>query len=131
MKPGLLVTTILFVFSSSMAMGAEQAQTGGPRTACKADVEKLCAGVQNGGGRIAGCLKQNEARLSPACRARRAAAAPKFRGYVEEFAGACWRDIGRLCAGVKPGRYRWRICSCLRAWLIRKLRPAAGSRWNG
>ena len=68
MKPGLLVTTILFVFSSSMAMGAEQAQTGGPRTACKADVEKLCAGVQHGGGRIAGCLKQNEAQVSAACK---------------------------------------------------------------
>lgn len=68
MNPGLLATAVLFVFFSGIATGAEQAQTGGPRVACKADVERLCAGIQPGGGRIAGCLKQNEAQLSAACK---------------------------------------------------------------
>jgi hypothetical protein len=43
--------------------------------ACKADVERLCAGVQRGGGRIRECLKQHAAELSPECKA--AAAKPR------------------------------------------------------
>jgi hypothetical protein len=37
--------------------------------ACKADVEKLCQGVQPGGGRIRACLKSHEADLSEGCKA--------------------------------------------------------------
>jgi hypothetical protein len=37
------------------------------RQACAADYQSLCAGVQPGGGRIIACLKQNAAKLSPAC----------------------------------------------------------------
>jgi hypothetical protein len=40
------------------------------REACKDDMQKLCAGVQRGGGRIIQCMKQHEAELSPACKAQ-------------------------------------------------------------
>lgn len=37
-------------------------------TDCKVDMKKLCAGVEKGQGRIVQCLKQNTAKLSPACK---------------------------------------------------------------
>ena len=37
--------------------------------ACKADAEKLCSGVQPGGGRILACMKANKDKLSDACKA--------------------------------------------------------------
>jgi hypothetical protein len=38
--------------------------------ACKADIERFCSGVQQGGGRIIKCLRAHEAELSPGCRAK-------------------------------------------------------------
>jgi hypothetical protein len=38
------------------------------RAACAADVQKLCAGVQPGGGRIIACLKQHQAEVSDGCK---------------------------------------------------------------
>ncbi|WP_424362630.1 cysteine rich repeat-containing protein [Methylocystis parvus] len=36
-------------------------------TYCKDDVERLCAGVQPGGGRILQCLKSRKAEMSVGC----------------------------------------------------------------
>jgi hypothetical protein len=36
--------------------------------ACEEDIHAFCPGTQPGGGRIAACLKQNAASLSPACK---------------------------------------------------------------
>jgi hypothetical protein len=36
--------------------------------ACKADVEKLCPGVQPGEGRIAACLKEHKTEVSKPCK---------------------------------------------------------------
>jgi hypothetical protein len=44
--------------------------------ACDADVQKLCKDVKPGGGRVAKCLKANEAQLSPACKAEFQASRP-------------------------------------------------------
>lgn len=38
------------------------------KEACDEDIQKLCKGVQPGGGRIVKCLKQHEGDLSPACK---------------------------------------------------------------
>jgi hypothetical protein len=38
------------------------------RGACKADIQKLCPGIQPGGGRIRDCMKQHEGDLSDACK---------------------------------------------------------------
>jgi cysteine rich repeat protein len=64
------VTVVLAVLglSASVALAADQKPNSGPRTACKADVEKLCSGVERGHGRIAACLKQNEAQVSTGCK---------------------------------------------------------------
>ncbi len=39
------------------------------KEACRADVTKFCKDVRPGRGRILQCLKQNEAELSPGCKA--------------------------------------------------------------
>jgi hypothetical protein len=78
---------------------------------CAADVTQFCSDVKVGHGRVQECLRQHEARLSPQRGAKRAAAAAKLRGYVEEYASACRRDAARLCSGVKPGSGR--IVACL------------------
>jgi hypothetical protein len=50
------------------------AQAGSPqaladvRAACASDVQKLCAGVPAGGGRIIACLKQHQAEVSDGCK---------------------------------------------------------------
>ena len=38
------------------------------QAACASDVQKLCAGVQSGGGRIIACLKQHQAEVSDGCK---------------------------------------------------------------
>jgi hypothetical protein len=38
------------------------------RAACGADIQKLCPGVQPGGGRILACLKQHKDEVSDACK---------------------------------------------------------------
>jgi hypothetical protein len=67
MKCAVLVVAA-FGLSATAALAADLASSGSPRVACKADVEKLCSGVQPGGGRIGACLKQNEAQVSTACK---------------------------------------------------------------
>jgi len=49
-----------------MAEHAQRAQQ--KAEACRTDVEQYCKGIEAGGGRILRCLKENEAKLSPACR---------------------------------------------------------------
>ncbi len=38
------------------------------KDACHDDAQKLCKGVQPGGGRIVQCLRQHEGELAPACK---------------------------------------------------------------
>lgn len=38
------------------------------RAACDADIQKLCPGVQPGGGRILACLKQHKEAVSDGCK---------------------------------------------------------------
>ena len=76
--------------------------------ACRADVEKLCAGIAPGGGRIAACLKANPAQVSPGCKAELASVARK----VKEVGEACEDDIQSICPDVKPGQGA--VLRCLR-----------------
>jgi len=67
----LLSLTVFFV---SAARAAQSAQAGDQqslaaiRAACAEDAQKLCAGVQPGGGRIVACLKEHKDSLSDKCK---------------------------------------------------------------
>jgi len=47
---------------------AQQHAIAALRAACSADIQKLCAGVQPGGGRIMACLKQHKDEVSDGCK---------------------------------------------------------------
>ena len=64
----------ILALSSTLAFAADPAAGPRPREACKADVAALCSGVQSGGGRIAGCMKEHTAQLSDGCKAAMAQA---------------------------------------------------------
>ena len=75
---------------------------------CQGDLDKFCKGVQPGGGAIAKCLKENENKLSPACKER----VSKIEQKVQDFTEACKADATKFCKDVKPGGGR--ILKCLK-----------------
>ena len=75
---------------------------------CAGDIEKFCQGIQPGGGRMAKCLAQHKAELSPGCKARFEEIALQLKGIEQ----ACEDDIMMYCPGVKPGGGR--IARCLK-----------------
>jgi hypothetical protein len=103
----LTTITHLVVLSLLLSVSAAQAEDNERPRACRADVAKLCKGIQPGGGRIAMCLKQHESELSPGCRDTIAEA----KEQIKEFAEACKPDAEKLCKGVQPGQGR--IARCL------------------
>jgi Cysteine rich repeat len=54
-------TIVASAGSSALAQQAEAMKY------CKADVARLCPGVQMGGGRIIGCLKEHKMEVSVGC----------------------------------------------------------------
>ena len=75
---------------------------------CGADIDKFCAQVEAGGGRIARCLKSHENDLSPACKDH----LKEVKGKLEEIHKDCQGDVDSLCKDVKAGGGR--ILRCLR-----------------
>ena len=61
--------TLLLVVCAAMAAQSALAQDlAAIRAACTEDAQKLCGGVQPGGGRIVACLKQHKDELSDRCK---------------------------------------------------------------
>jgi hypothetical protein len=50
------------------AQAPSQQAVAEARAACATDIQKLCPGVQAGGGRILACLKQHKDQVSDGCR---------------------------------------------------------------
>jgi hypothetical protein len=93
---------------AALCLGLAFAPSALAAPSCKDDVAKFCPQVQPGGGRIAQCLKQNEAQLSVSCQERIKMAAAQ----VKEVKEACADDLLQFCAGVKLGGGR--VAQCLK-----------------
>jgi hypothetical protein len=65
------VRQIILAAGSTLALmsltGAALAQMEGVMKYCKPDAERLCPGVEPGGGRIIGCLKAHKMEVSVGC----------------------------------------------------------------
>ncbi|MBI3542455.1 MAG: hypothetical protein HY075_04170 [Deltaproteobacteria bacterium] len=66
--------------SLSLAVAVE----GKGHGACRGDAEKLCKGVEPGGGQLVKCLKDHEADLSEGCKIQSSKIKEKFREKREE-----------------------------------------------
>ncbi|MBK0399344.1 hypothetical protein H0I76_09095 [Limibaculum sp. M0105] len=80
---------------------------------CSTDITTHCAGVAPGGGRLLGCLAQNEAALSPRCGSALAIAPRPLEALSNSFAiveRACGDEIALACGAVEPGDGRVMAC---------------------
>jgi Cysteine rich repeat len=73
MKKSLLLACLCLIGAARAIMADETPAAPAPvpaevRSACEADVAKLCAGVQPGGGRIMQCLAQHKTEVSDGCK---------------------------------------------------------------
>jgi hypothetical protein len=75
---------------------------------CRADMEKFCADVKPGGGRVAECLRKHIDELSSECKAH----GQEVRERLQEAHEACQEDISKYCKEVKPGEGH--ILACLK-----------------
>jgi hypothetical protein len=91
-----------------LSSGARGQQEAVARGACAPDVERLCAGVQPGQGRIATCLMDKQAELSPEC----AQQIEQMRARARAFGEACKGDIRKYCKGMHPGSGK--LAKCLK-----------------
>jgi hypothetical protein len=101
--PGLLASVLVLV--SAAAVRADDASP------CRADVERLCAGVQRGEGRLRSCVRSHLSELSAACREHLEHVEQSFRsGFAPRLILACKVELETLCKDVEPGGGRWRRC---------------------
>jgi hypothetical protein len=62
------LTLVLIVCAALAAQSAQANDLAAIQAACADDAQKLCAGVQPGGGRIVACLKEHKDSLSDQCK---------------------------------------------------------------
>jgi hypothetical protein len=95
----------------AMFMCAAAAKAQGPDAACAPDVQKFCAGVKQGGGRIMACLREHHSDVSPGCKSvltKGGAAKPGMGGWFK----TCEADVAKLCKDIPAGKGR--IAQCLK-----------------
>ncbi|MGR9172372.1 hypothetical protein [Rhizobium sp. KDH_Rht_773_N] len=80
---------------------------------CGADIRKLCKGLNLGNNRIADCLAQNAAKVSPACTSTLASVSASIQKREQaqaSYGKVCAGDMARRCNGVVGDGY---ILACL------------------
>jgi hypothetical protein len=82
-------------------------------TDCGADIQKLCKGLNLGNGRIADCLQQNAAKVSPTCKSSLAGVTASIARREEaqtSYTKICAHDMAQHCRGIKGDGY---VLACL------------------
>jgi hypothetical protein len=64
----LSLAALAIVLAVAPAAFAQSGEAKATLSACKGDIEKLCASVQPGGGRIGECLKAHRDQVSVGCK---------------------------------------------------------------
>jgi hypothetical protein len=82
---------------------------------CKADRERLCAGMQPGDEKLRECMKQHEAELSPECKERQEA--------WRKVRASCKADEDKFCADA--GKERGAMTKCLEGHTSELAAPCA------
>ena len=77
---------------------------------CGDDVQKFCANITPGAGRVERCLEEHQAQLSPTCQGHVETDKLKLKAGLAEFWEACRGDVGQLCPGVASGGGRLLKC---------------------
>ncbi len=108
----LLRNALLVCAVGLLPAGAVLAADKDDRGACRADVEKLCKGVEPGEGRLAHCMKEHESEISPGCKEHMAKMHEAMQKRMQAFNEACKGDVEKYCKDVKPGEGR--MAGCLR-----------------
>lgn len=106
----------------ALALVSTAASAQGPLAACATDAQTLCANQEKGEGGRVRCLRENEAKLSPDCKA----AITKIREAREAVRNACKTDADTLCkeAAAKDGE-RGGNLRCLRDNAAKVSKPCA------
>lgn len=78
---------------------------------CAQDAEKFCANVKQGEGRIARCLEEHMAELSPVCKQHRL----ELKAVLKEAKQACKDDIPKYCKSFQQQGKEDKLIKCLRA----------------
>jgi hypothetical protein len=103
-QAAIMVACLVF----SMAARAETMSYAGAITKladdCGADIQKLCKGINLGNGRIADCLEQNAAKVSPTCKASMTsvfASITQLEQAQVAYSQVCRGDMAMRCNGVR------------------------------
>lgn len=91
--------------------GKKKPPMDGWDAACKDDADKLCKGVEPGGGRIGQCLKEHMDEVSAKCKEFGESKKKEWKEKRDAWS-ACQKDADSLCKGVEPGGGR--IGECLK-----------------
>lgn len=95
-----VLLSLLLLAASAAGLAADAPAA----SACRDDMQKLCATVQPGGGRAMACLKQHEGDLSATCKA----ALPTLEQCRQELQALCGADAGprelRSCLRSNAGK---------------------------
>ena len=80
---------------------------------CGADIKKHCAGLNLGSGRLASCLQEKAAKVSPTCKSSMSEvfiSISQRQQAQASYKKICRGDIARRCKGVKGDGY---VLACL------------------
>ncbi len=84
-------------FLASIPLSLPAGAQGG---ACSQDVDKYCAGLPPGDGRLIQCLMQHDAELSAGCKQ----AGDELKQKMSDYKQACSADAQKFCANVTVGK---------------------------